>query len=470
MSSRRKFLQQIGSATILASTSTLKGLAAEDYVENRILLAEKKISLNDKVTVACIGMGIMGQRNVKTILQIPGVEFVAACDLYQGRLERSKELFGKDIFTTQDYKEILARKDIDAVIIATSDQWHDVIAIDAMKTGKAVYCEKPMVHQISQGWNVINVQKQTGAVLQVGSQRVSSVAYAKAKELYKAGEIGQLNCIEASFDRHTALGAWQYTMPLDASDKTIAWEKYFKAGRSGAGTKKGLPVFDAKQFFWWRNYKEYGTGVAGDLFVHLLSGIHFLTDSKGPSRIFATGDLSYWKDGRNVPDVMTAVMEYAATKEHPAFQVLLKVNLVSGAEKVEAGKVKFCGSEGMIDFGWNDFVLYRNKIAKSPGYGGWDTYDTYTKDMQEKIARAYAEKYPKEEVSDLPPIRFSAPEGYDDRMEHFINFFESVRTKKPVVEDASFGFRAAAPCLACNDSYLKKKVINWDPVSMKLKS
>ena len=119
--------------------------------------------------------------------------------------------------------------------------------------------------------------------MQVGSQRVSSIAYAEAKKFYKAGEIGQLNCIEASFDRHTTMGAWQYTMPLDANENTIAWKKYLKINPD--------TPFDAKRFFWWRNYKEYGTGVAGDLFVHLLSGIHFLTDSKGPSRIFATGDL-----------------------------------------------------------------------------------------------------------------------------------------------------------------------------------
>jgi predicted dehydrogenase len=297
--------------------------------------------------------------------------------------------------------------------------------------------------------------------MQVGSQRVSSIAYAKAKELYKQGEIGQLNCIEASFDRHTALGAWQYTMPLDASEQTIAWKKYLK-------TNPETP-FDAKRFFWWRNYKEYGTGVAGDLFVHLLSGIHFLTDSKGPSRIFATGDLSYWKDGRNVPDVMTGVMEYAATKEHPAFQVLLKVNLASGAEKVENGKVKFYGSEGVIDFGWNDFTIRRNRFSKAPNIGGGDALETYTIKMQKEIMDSYNRKFSEEEkkAPELSAITYTAPDGYDDRYDHFVNFFESVRNKKPVVEDAIFGFRASAPCLACNESYFQKKVINWDAVKMR---
>ena len=462
MSSRRKFLKQLGAASLAAPLTSYAGVSEEE-IEKRIIPYGKKVTSVDTINVGIIGFGIMGNRNAKTILEVPGVKLVAVCDLYKGRLERAKELYGQQFFTTQSYEELLNRSDIDAVIICTSDQWHDKISIDAMRKRKAVYCEKPVVHQLSQGWEVINVQKQTGVVLQVGSQRVSSIAYAEAKKFYKAGEIGQLNCIEASFDRHTALGAWQYTMPLDAGTETIAWKKYLKANQQ--------TPFDAKRFFWWRNYKEYGTGVAGDLFVHLLSGIHFLTDSKGPSRIFATGDLSYWKDGRNVPDVMTSVMEYKATKEHPAFQVLLKVNLASGAEKVESGKVKFYGTEGVIDFGWNDFTIYRNKFSKHPNIGGWDALDTYPEAMQQEIWRNYKQKFPDAEgqTKDAPPLRFIAQPGYDDRFDHFVNFFESVRNGKPVVEDATFGFRAAAPCLACNESYFQKKVFNWDPVNMKVR-
>jgi Predicted dehydrogenases and related proteins len=116
---------------------------------------------NDTVRIAVIGAGIMGFSNVQTALKIPGVELAAACDLYTGRLERMKELYGKDLFTTRDYREILERKDIDAVIVATSDHWHARISIDAMKKGKHVYCEKPMVHKIGEGLEVINTQRQT---------------------------------------------------------------------------------------------------------------------------------------------------------------------------------------------------------------------------------------------------------------------------------------------------------------------
>src|SRR5665213_793337 len=224
-SDRRKFLRQLGSTIVLTSGS-LSGFAAMEDHERRILQAEKRISPNDKIRVATIGMGIMGYNDTRAALSCPGVELVGCCDLYTGRLDHAKELFGANIFTTKNRHEILDRKDVDAIIIATSDNWHSTIAIEAMRKGKAVYSEKPMVHYISEGLNEIRVQQATKAIFQVGSQRVSSIAFQKAKELLAAGAIGQINSIEASFNRQSALGAWQYTIPLDASRQTVAWDRY----------------------------------------------------------------------------------------------------------------------------------------------------------------------------------------------------------------------------------------------------
>jgi predicted dehydrogenase len=458
--SRRKFIQKLGGTALLLSAAPLTGFASGDLMEERIIPSARNFSPNDKIRIAGIGMGIMGNADIDTALKVAGVELVAACDLYSGRLERVKEKYGKDIFTTRDYREILNRKDIDAVVISTSDNWHARIAIDAMNAGKSVYCEKPMVHKLSEGLEVIATRDKTKKTMQVGSQRVSSIVYRKAKELYKSGIIGQLNCIEASFDRQDALGAWEYTMPTDGSPKTVDWDRYI------AGMQK-IP-YDAKKFFWWRNYRDFGTGVAGDLFVHLLSGIHVLTDSKGPEKIFASGQLTYWKDERDVPDVMVAVMHYPESKEHGSFQVMLRVNFVSG--NGDKGVTRFIGSEGVIEMTDNGFIITNSIMSKAPGIGGWDALDTYPKAMQEELLKKYNEKYPKEAQKRpvKPGTTYTAPEGYDEHVEHFANFFEGARTGKPVVEDPVFGFRACAPCLACNDSYFQKKIINWDPVNMKL--
>jgi len=460
-SDRRKFLKQLGSSIILSSAA-LNSLAAKEEHERKILQAQKRFSANDKIRVATIGMGIMGFNDTRTALQIPGVELAACCDLYTGRLARAKELFGDNIITTRNFNEILDRKDIDAVIVATSDNWHSRISEAAMRKGKAVYSEKPMVHLLEEGLNEIKVQQETKMVFQVGSQRVSSAAFAKAKELYKSGAIGQLNSIQASFNRQSALGAWQYTIPLDASIQTVDWETF------QAPEKNKLP-YEANRFFRWRNYREYGTGVAGDLFVHLLSGIHFITDSKGPDKIYSVGDLVYWKDGRNVPDVMNAIIHYPDTPEHPAFQVSLQVNFISG--QGEVGYTRFVGSEGVIDIADDTgFTIHTSKMSKAPGYGGWDSFETYPKAMQDAIVADYNKKYSAadQQTPQGKVTNYQQPEGSSSHHDHFANFFESIRSGKPVIEDAIFGFRAAAPALACNESYFQNKVIHWDPVNMKL--
>jgi len=447
-----------GSALLLA-VDPLSSLASQK-VEKRILLYEKKVSANDKIRVGVIGFGIMGNNDLNTALKVPGVELAGVCDLYKGRLERAAEVYGRELFITQDYRELLNKSDIDAVIIATSDNWHARIAKEALEKGKAVYCEKPMVHRINEGLPVIAAAQKNKKAFQVGSQRVSSLVYAKAHELYKSGEIGKLNMVNATYDRQSALGAWQYTMPPDASPQTVDWDRYI------AGTRK-IP-YDAKKFFWWRNYRDFGTGVAGDLFVHLLSGTHVITGSKGPSTIFSSGQLSYWKDERDVPDVMTGIMQYAETKEHPAFQLTLQVNFISGTGGSES--IRFVGEEGVMDIRGNSLKLTHSIMPKAPGIGGWDALETYPKAMQEQLKTQYDQKWTEEDKKKItkPDIEFKSPQGYSEHLDHFTNFFDAVRNGTPVIEDASFGFRAAAPCLACNESYFQKKIIHWDPVAMKI--
>ncbi|MFT3751055.1 MAG: Gfo/Idh/MocA family oxidoreductase [Agriterribacter sp.] len=455
-SSRRKFLQQLGSSGLALSAGSFMAFNEND----EIILPEQKIAgPNDKLRIATIGMGIMGYNDTDAALKVPGIELVAACDLYTGRLQRAKEKYGNTLAVTKDYREILERKDIDAVIVATGDHWHARIATDAMNKGKHVYCEKPMVHRISEGLPLIATQQKTKKIMQIGSQGISSSVYKKARELYLAGEIGKLNCIEASYDRHSALGAWQYTMPNDISTQTVDWDRYI------AGMTK--EPFDAKKFFWWRNYKAFGTGVAGDLFVHLLTKIHMITGSKGPSKIYATGETAYWKDGRDVPDVMTAILDYPETTEHPAFQLTLRVNFCSGSG--DTSSTKLIGDEGVMELK-NGLTVSHDILPKAPGIGGWDALDTYPKAMQESLVNAYNQKYSKQDQQSLvkPSVTYKAPDAEDEHVLHFANFFNAIRTNGSVYEDAIFGFRAAAPCLACNDSYFEKKIIGWDADNMKL--
>jgi len=446
----------------LLASSPLASFASKEKAEERILRYEKKFTANDQVNIAVIGFGIQGHMDVGTALKVPGVKLVAACDLYNGRLVNAKEMYGNDIFTTRNYMEILDRKDVDAVIIATSDHWHARITKDALKKGKHVYCEKPMVHKISEGMSVVEAARAAKSIMQVGSQRVSSVVFAKAQELLKAGEIGKLNMVNAVYDRQSAIGAWEYTMPSDASPETVDWNKYVE------GMNK--QSWDPKKFFWWRNYRDFGTGVAGDLFVHLLSGTHFITGSKGPEKIFAAGQTSYWKDGRDVPDIMTGIIQYGDTAEHPAFELTLQVNFISGTGGSES--TRFVGEEGVIEIKNGGLTVHHSIMPKAPGFGGYDAVMTYPKAMQDSLKAAYDQKWSADDkkAPTKPDINFKAPAGYNEHLDHHTHFFDSVRTGKQPVEDAVFGFRAAAPALACNASYFEKKIINWDAENMKLKA
>ena len=112
------------------------------------------------------------------------------------------------------------------MIIATSDHWHDRISIDAMNKGKHVYCEKPMVHKLEEGAEVIATQKKTGKVMQIGSQRVSSIVTDKARQIFESGVIGDLVLVETYMDRQSPMGAWQYSIPTDANAGTVDWDKF----------------------------------------------------------------------------------------------------------------------------------------------------------------------------------------------------------------------------------------------------
>lgn len=443
---RRHFLQTVGVAAGAAANVTIAG-------------ANQQPSPADRIRIATIGFGGMGSGDTRFALNVPGVEFVAASDVYEGRLTRARELYGDRIFTCRDYREILSRTDIDAVIVATPDHWHAQICIDALDAGKHVYCEKPMVKLIDEGRKVIDAQKRSGKVFQVGSQYVSSLVYQKARELIRSGALGEINMVEAWLDRNTALGAWQYSIPPDASPRTIDWDRFL-------GNAPRRP-FEAIRLFRWRNYQDYGTAVAGDLFVHLLSGLHLATDSLGPNRVFATGGLRYWKDGRDVPDVMLALLDYPKSDgRHPEFTLALRVNFKSSEAQEQFG-FRFVGSEGVMTTSMSGITVSRPQRQNEPGY----TIGTFPKAVQEAFLKEYRQQYPPVKLSpeNMTPEqveRYVPPREHDAHQDHHRAFYAAIRAGTPSIEDAIFGFRAAGPALLSNVSYYDGRICSWNPETM----
>lgn len=445
-SKRREFLKKVALSGVGIATgaNAIAGTTNEPF---SILKRNLASGAADTINIALIGAGGMGVEDTKSCLQHDGVKLVAVCDLYKGRLTDATERWGDGLFLTGDYKEVLARKDVDAVIIGTPDFWHMQISIDALNAGKHVYCEKPMVHSVAQGHSVINAWKKSGKVYQVGSQGMSSLGNEKAKELLANGAIGELNYAEGFWARHSPTGAWQYPIPGDASKKTVDWKKYL----SNTTNRD----FDAKRFFRWRNYLDYGTGMSGDLFVHLFSSLHFITNSMGPQKISAMGGLRYWKDGREVPDVLLGMFDYPTAEAHPGFNLSLRCNFVDGTSGTTY--LRIVGSHGSMDVKWREVVLRTNTPEEGDAFAQSKAKDSGSGGSERKKMVG-----PSETI-------FKAEDGYKGaHYDHFGNWLNAIRTGGTVAEDPVFGFRAAAPALLCNDSYNQNKFINWDPVKMKL--
>jgi len=414
----------------------------------------KTYAANDQIGLALIGAGGRGQDDMQTALRVPGVRLVAAADCYDGRLTHCKERWGAGVFTTRDYREILARSDVDAVLIATSDHWHKQAAIDAMQAGKDVYLEKPMIHLYSDGPEIIETARRTGRILQVGSQRVSSIVYKQAKQLLESRAIGKINVVNAWWDRtpNNPVLAFSSTIPPDASPETIDWQRF-------VGSAPPEP-FNAEHFFQWRKWKVYGSGVAGDLFVHLFSGTHFITGSHGPTRAVALGGIRYWNDGRDEPDVLLGLFDYPE-----GFNLHLRVNFVNGGPENEG--FTFVGSEGTLQIGGGVVTVTRAPRQPVPDY----SIESWANATQQKFLSEFRRKYPDTHAGGKPDLAqesYAAPQDYDDTYDHFNNFFEAVRTRKPVVEDPVFGFRAAGAALLANLSYERGSVVQWDLEQMKL--
>lgn len=457
---RRDFLKIAGATTLaVGATATLLQADAAERLEPGPFPDPSAPA--DPVRLGLIGAGIIGFIDTDTALNVPGVTLVAAADCYDSRLARVKEVYGPQIDTTRDYQAILARDDVDAVIVATPDHWHTQIATEALQAGKGVYLEKPMVHKVEEGHGLIDAVKQTNGVLQVGSQFASNIIFKKAKALYESGAIGTLTGVTARMNRNSSIGAWQYSIPPDASAQNVDWQRFL-------GDAPDRP-FDPMRFFRWRNYQDYGTGVAGDLFVHLLTGIHLVLGSHGPTSVVSRGGIRFWEDGRDVPDMMVALFDYPETDSHPDFTLSLEVNFADGGGG--GTDFRFVGSDGVISTDFNSLTLMRNprrppsEEAIVEGYNSVRTFSTATQEKFVQHFRANTEMH--SNPSQMRETRtFQAPEGYDGRLEHFHHFFDGVRKGTPIFEDATYGFRAAAPTLLANMSFFNNQIYGWDPEKM----
>src|SRR5215469_16280303 len=445
---RREFLKA-GSAAVAAGAGARHPLLQPAS----IWASPRPVAPSDTVRFASIGVGVRGCELLRSTLRVPGVECVAVCDLYDSRHTSARQALNKTIPAIRNYKEVLNRQDIDAVIIAVTDHQHRKVFVDACAAGKDVYCEKPMSHTVEDGFAMVEAAQKANRIVQIGSQRVSSILYARAKEIYDSGRLGEVYAIQASWDRNNPGGAFVSPIPPDANEQTIDWNEFL------VGAPKR--PFTPERFFRWRCFTDYGEGLPGDLYVHAISGIHFVTGTNTVAqRAYSVGGLFHFNDGRDYPDLIETLYEY--TK----FRSYLRCNLNND----QGDYIGLYGTKGTLTLQGMTLTYIPQDTHPEP-----EAYSIYgwPKALRDQYLEKFAADHPlptalEAKVAEGTEV-YGAPTGYSDLVDHQANFFNAVRSRKKVVENEEFGNNAALGCHLANYSYFKESAAVWDPGGKKIK-
>lgn len=387
------------------------------------LSATRAAGANDRINIGMIGVGGRGSGHVRTLnrrTEMKGdVRIVAISDIYSKRKQAAQELARVDPGDVyQDYHDLLARSDVNAVFIATPDHWHARMAIDAMEAGKDVYLEKPMTLTIDEARQVAQKTKETGRVLQVGSQHTSDKRNQKARELVAEGWIGPVLWAHSTYSRNSIYGEWDYHIDEGATAEEIGWKQFL-------GSAPARP-FDPDRYFRWRKYWDYSGGIATDLFYHRLAPLRQIMGIEFPTRVSGAGGIYIHKD-REVPDTYATTVEYANN-----FCML-------GSSMANAAANKYIqptiyGHKGTITFDDNVVIVepewqFEKEFVQMAG-----------------SSKMYVE---------VPP--------HDMGWEHIDNFLSCVRSRNKPVFDADFGYKIMTAIKLGVDSYREGRLMLWDP-------
>ncbi|HUB81455.1 MAG TPA: Gfo/Idh/MocA family oxidoreductase [Bryobacteraceae bacterium] len=437
---RRRFLQAAATGAFLATR------LEADLPDNQAPVAP-----SDRLRFGMIGVGMQGSGLLGSAISLPGIECVGAADLWDGRHTLAREITNNpNLPTTRHYQELFDRKDIDCLIAAVPDHWHRRVVVDACRAGKDIYCEKPMSHTIPDGFAMVEAAHTNNRVVQIGSQRVSSVLCAKARQLYQDGAIGNVEFVELTMGRNDPNGAWVYPPP-DVTPQTLDWDTWLNDAPKIA--------FDPVRFARWRCWREYGTGVGGDLMVHLLSGmLYTLGWNEPPQSAAALGGIFRFHDGRNMPDVHLVLFDYHGVP------VYVRLDLCSAS----AETARFYGPNGVLEATGGELRHYPQRgVDTSPSYysGGFPAQE-----REQYVRQWHAEHaIPPGKETVMQSAVFQS-DDWDDLRPHLWNFFRAVKTRGTVAEDAVFGHHAAIACHMANESYFRKAAVHWDDASHNIRA
>ena len=415
-------------------------------VSPTVFAQEKVQGANDRLQVAVIGVGSRGRYLLRWVMEtggqmapLPGPSWatppkppdprlatrvVAVCDVYEKRKREAMALASCD--GTLDYRQVLDRKDVDAVIIATPDHWHAPIALEALAKGKDVYLEKPVTHTVDEARQVAEAVRRTNRVLQVGSQTTSSDQWWKARKAIQDGMIGSLVQSQGSYHRNSEEGEWNWKIepeagPQATGENYVDWKMWL-------GHAPERP-WDADRFFRFRKYWDYSGGIATDLFYHVMAPLNIAWgEAQFPHKVMASGGIYAFKD-REVPDTFALLAEYPKGHSLVLSSSMANETHIPGLIRGREGTIMMVPDgkfEGRVD-----------SIAITP--------------------QGIARKKFKERYGTIEVVLETEP-----RQSHMENFLSCLRTREKPVLDADTAYRAMVTIGMSVQSYREGRVLYWD--------
>jgi len=428
-SSRRQFMRG------LTVAGAALGIAGPAIARGRVRGA------NDRINLALIGAGSRGTWITKKFAKIGAEEnvaqVVAVCDVYQKRVNENKALHNCDGYL--DWREVIHRSDVDAVIIATPDHWHATIALAALESGKDVYVEKPMCHTIDEARRLVEKVRATKRVLQVGSQTTSAPQWWRAKQAIADGAIGQMVMSQGSYHRNSTEGEWNWPIDPDAGpggkgENFIDWKTWL-----GPAPKR---AWDADRYFRFRKYWDYSGGIATDLFFHVAAPLNVCwPEPQFPSKVMAAGGICVFKDSREVPDTFHLMGEYAAGHSVVLSSSMANSQHIPGLIRGHLGTII------MVDHG--KFEGVTDHITLRP--------------EKATIDEAYKAKFGSQESAF--PV-----EQIDVERTHFSNFLNCVRTREKPRLDVETAARAQVLISMAVQSYREGRTLYFNEKTWKVTS
>ncbi len=384
-------------------------------------LASRAVAANDRINVGIIGTGGMGTGHLRAFVaqaeQQKDIRVAAVSDVYTRRKERARtlaKLSEKDVH--HDYRDLLARRDVDAVVIATPDHWHARMALDALAAGKDVYLQKPMTYTLDEARQVAEAAAKHRRILQVGSQGVSDPRNRIARELIEAGEIGELVWAQTTSSRNSVEGEWNYRIEPEGSPETIDWDRWL-----GSAPKR---AFSAERYFRWRKYWDYSGGIATDLYYHSLGPMLVAMGPQFPVAVTASGGIYVQKD-REVPDTYSTVIEY------PNFYITISGSMANAAGLRYHARAIY-GHKGTMLFEGNNVVIAPEQLDARGTPAAVKTYEA-------------------------PP-----PADNPHRV-HTDNFFACVRSRRQPNLHPLLGYQIMAAIALGVSAYRERRVMLFNP-------